>query len=177
MPPRYREGKYPATIVGQEFDDGQYGVQFIIELETNGNSGDNRSVYLSLTDEHEQRAKYADKTIEVLRHLGFAGSEASFTRLDPGHANHFSLIGCQCEAYCKHKTNAEGNVGERWYINTPRAGMERTPPEKTALRKLDSLFGKELKEPPLEGVERPKVQPSEQPDSLPSDRPDDGFPF
>jgi hypothetical protein len=157
MAPFYAEGKYPATVVGQDFDDGQYGVQFLLELEINDNSGNRRTVYLSLTDEHGQRAKYADITIEVLRHLGFAGSEASIARLAHDHANPFSLIGVQCEGYCKHKTNSEGRTGERWYINTPRAGMERTPPAKTALRKLDSLFGKELKEPLPEGAAPPRA--------------------
>lgn len=166
MAPFYPEGKYPATVVGQSFDDGQYGVQFILEIEIDDGTGNKRTVYLSLTDEHEQRAKYADITIEVLRHLGFAGSEASLCRLDPDHANPFSLIGVECEGYCKHKTNTEGRTGERWYINTPRAGVERTPPKQTALRKLDSLFGKELKAAPPEGAAPPVTrQVDDTPDS------------
>lgn len=177
MAPYYPEGKHPATIINQCFDDGKYGLQFILEIEIDDNTGNKRTVYLALTDEDGQRAKYADITIEVLRHLGFAGSEASLVRLDPDHANHFSFVGVPCEGYCKHKTNDAGNTNERWYINTPRAGMERTPPEKTALRKLDSLFGKELKEPPVEGVVPPVQRQVEQSDSLPSDRPDDDIPF
>ena len=180
MAPYYSEGKYPATIVSQAFDDGQYGLQFILEIEIDDNTGNKRTVYLSLTDENGQRAKYADITVEVLRHLGFAGSEASLTRLDPDASNHFSFVGCLCEGYCKHKTNGEGKVGERWYINTPRAGVERTPPEKNALRKLDTLFGKELKEAPPAGVppvQKAATQPAEQREPLPADRPDDDIPF
>lgn len=178
MAPFYSEGKYPVTIVSQAFDDGQYGLQFILEIEIDDNTGNKRTVYLSLTDEHGQRAKYADITIEVLRHLGFAGSEASLTRLDPDASNHFSFVGCRCEGYCKHKTNSEGKTGERWYINTPRA--ERTPPAKTALRKLDSLFGKELKEAPAAGTPPPPVQSTEQSEQSelpPVDDPTDSIPF
>lgn len=180
MAPFYPEGKYPATIVSQAFDDGQYGVQFILEIEIDDNTGNKRTVYLSLTDEHGQRAKYADITIEVLRHLGFAGSEASLARLDPDASNHFSFVGCRCEGYCKHKTNNEGRTGERWYINTPRAGAERTPPAATALRKLDSLFGKELKEAPGAGSQPPPQQSSEsteQPEPPPTETPGDDIPF
>lgn len=178
MAPHYPEGKYPAIVVGQGFDDNQYGVQFLLEIEIDDGTGNKRTVYLSLTDENGQRAKYADITIEVLRHLGFAGSETSLSRLDPDHANHFSFIGAQCEGYCKHKTNSEGRTGERWYINTPRAGMERTPPKQTALRKLDSLFGKELKEP-LSEVMQPPRQPTQQPEQSAdaAEQPDDDIPF
>jgi hypothetical protein len=178
MAPYYPEGKHPATIVGQLFDDGKYGLQFILEIEIDDNTGNKRTVYLSLTDEKGQRAQYADITIEVLRHLGFAGSEASLARLDPDAANHFSFIGCRCEGYCKHKTNEEGKTGERWYINTPRAAVERTPPEKNALRKLDSLFGKELKEPPPEGAQPPQqaTQQPEQPTDADAQSGDD-IPF
>jgi hypothetical protein len=156
MAPHFHEGTHSITIVNQGFDDGDYGVQFLLTVDVD-NTGKERTVYLALTDEHGQRAKYADKTIEVLRHLGFAGSEASLTRLDTEHSNHFSLVGVHCEGYCSHKTKGDGTVGERWYINTPRAGMERTPPAKTALRKLDSLFGKELKEPLPEGTAPPSL--------------------
>lgn len=166
----YAEGTYPATVVGQCFDDGKFGMQFLIELEIDDNTGSKRTAYMSLTNDKGDRHKNAHKTIAVIRHLGFSGSETSMARLDPSHANHFSFVGARCDLFCSHYTNDAGDAKVNWYINTPRAGMERTPPQKNALRKLDSLFGKELKEPAAEGTQAPQTQPPS------SDRPPDNVP-
>jgi hypothetical protein len=136
-------GTYPARIGRQAFDEGQYGCQFVLTIVvSDGEREQERSVFLSLTDEKGEKSQYADKTIEVLKYLGFSGSLA---QLDPRHPQHVSLAGIDVTAYCAHKAKEDGTVKERWYINVPRVGMETKSPEKSTFRKLDALFGKALK--------------------------------
>lgn len=151
MAPVYEENNHRVKITKQGFSEAKYGLQFVLTvLPIDHPSGYERTVYLSLTDIDGERAQYADKTIEVLKHLGFYGDEASLARLDPDHAQCHSFVGVECEAYCKHKTK-DDKVFERWYINTPRSGgVEYNTPKAAMMRKLDNLFGKELKEPPPE---------------------------
>lgn len=149
MAPHYAQGTYPATITAQGFAESQYGWQFVLKLlpETDGNQHE-RTVFLALTDEDGNRAKYADKTMDVFRYLGFGGGDADLAQLDPEADNHYSFVGMAVEAYCQHKESDSGTK-ERWYINTPRSGStEITKPDNLALRKLQDLFGRELKETP-----------------------------
>jgi len=150
----YQEGTHRVRIVHQGFPDpGEYGQQFIITIQPIGNAQSyDRPVYLSLTNADGQPSDYSDKSIEVLKYLGFHGNKASLARLDPSHPQFHDFAGIECEAYCKHKEkekNGVVKVFEQWYINTPRSGgISYVTPEPTALKKLDSLFGKELKSPP-----------------------------
>ena len=141
---RYDQGSYQATILRQGFSETKYGWQFVLAIQPVAN-GDcpERTVYLALTNADGDKAEYADKTIAVLQHLGFRGSEADVARLDPKHSSHHSFVGQVVEAYCKHAENDTGRF-ERWYINTPRPGTELKTPDPTTLRNLQTLFGKEL---------------------------------
>lgn len=142
MAPVYECGTYRATITGQRFDDGQYGWQFVLTIQPIANpmKGE-RTVYLSLTDENGDRAKYADRSIDAIRHLGFTG-DADLAKLDPDKSGFFSFIGKEVEVKCDHK-----NDKERWYIMTPRSGQENTSPPTVIASKFRALFGKELKKP------------------------------
>jgi hypothetical protein len=140
----YPQGAQQADIVAQGFVDGEFGWQFTLTIIPVGGEH-KRTVYLSLTDQHGARHKHADNSINVLRHLGFHGAEADFARLDPGHPDCHSFAGQGVEAYCNHKTKDNGTAVEQWYINTPRAATAVKPLEKDMARKLNALFGKELK--------------------------------
>ena len=147
----YEQGDYKATITSQGFSDGDFGLQFVLKIQPKS-TGDSkeRTVFLALTNKEGGRDDYADKTIEVLRHLGFHGAEANFAKLDPESVDCHSFVNMEVDAYCHHGTRkSDGETVERWYINTPRSGgIEIVKPDSLATRKLDSLFGKELKAPP-----------------------------
>jgi hypothetical protein len=147
----YNQGTHTAEIVGQEFVETEYGTQFVVRIMPEGGEYE-RSVFLGLTDEHGKPAKFensagetinvADQSLEVIAYLGLPDQRLS--RLDPGHPEHVSFIGQRVTCYCQHKVK-DGKTGERWYINTPRA-LPGKPVEKGALKKLDSLFGRALKD-------------------------------
>jgi len=136
----YKEGTYTASILSHTFAPGKFGVQLVIEIEpfVDGNIY-KRTVFLPFLDEQGNPAKYADKTIEVLQSIGYYDDPS---RLDNQSANPISLVGTEITAYCKHTGGKE-----RWYINTPREQVEREVVDKNTLRKLDALFGRQLKKP------------------------------
>ena len=139
----YQTGTYPARIIKQGFPaPGNYGLQFAITVLPQGGAK-NRTVYLSLTDENGEPHKYSDKAIEVLQYLGFHGDPIDFGKLDPSQDGHYSFVGIDVECYCAVKTKDDGTLKEYWYINTPGGAIE--PPAKADIRKLNSLFGKQLK--------------------------------
>ena len=178
--PSYEKGTYRATIVGQGFPEpSEYGLQYAIELEI-GVSKDRRTSYLSLTDADGNRAEYADASIKVLRYLGFCESEADFAQLDPDHSEHHSFIGKVVDAYCSPKVK-DSKTSERWYINTPGAGTAIKPLEKSSIRKLNALFGKEIKAPADSPppVTAPKAAPpvEQLPAEMPAGNPAKDIPF
>ncbi len=156
MPPYYNKGTHRVRILSQGFPDAnEYGQQFVIKVLVLGQAAEyERPVFLSLTNADGQASDYSNKTMEVLKYLGFHGEDASLARLDPDHIDHYSFVGIECVGYCKHKTKTNEETGEtktfeNWYINTPRSGgVEYGKPDSMALKKLDSLFGKELKQSP-----------------------------
>lgn len=142
-------GNHRGIISSQAFNDSEYGLQLVVGVFVEHEDGEQqRTVYLPLTDAEGQPAKttdgtnLADKTLEVLKHLGLPGDRLSV--LDPDHPEFFDLAGKHVELYCSHKMK-EGNVFERWYINTPRA-IQGKPADQKQLRRLDALFGKALKQ-------------------------------
>ena len=153
----YEQGTYHIQIIEQGFDEGKYGLSFWLKFSVTGGEYE-RTAFLSLIDEEGNPARYAEKSMEVLRHLGFSGAEGKLSILDPRHPQCVSFVGIECEGYCSHKVKDDGNVVERWYINTPRDGMETKPPEKDTLRKLDALFGKELKQAAKDNPQPPPPQ-------------------
>jgi len=135
--PYYSEGNYQATIRSHTFTPGQYGVQLVIGIEPVVDvEAYPRTVYLPFLDAEENPDKNIDRTISALNSIGYADNPS---RLDPQSDNPASLIGTEITVTCKY--NKDGK--ERWYIKTPREECE--PVAKTTLRKLDALFGKELK--------------------------------
>lgn len=161
MAPHYEEGTYRGLITEQGFDESKYGLQFWIKFRLDGER--ERTAFLSLTDEKGNRSKFADKSLEVLLHLGFPGGDGKLSVLDPRHPSCFSFVDREAEFYCSHKRRDDGTVVERWYVNTPRTGMETTPPERDSMRRLDALFGKTLRDAakaaPKPAAPKPAVQP------------------
>lgn len=133
----YQEGNYEATILSHTFTPGKFGVQLVIEIEPHveGNAYP-RTVYLAFLDESGNPAKHIDETIAALAAMDYTDIPS---RLDKQSKNPASLIGTEIKVTCKY--NKDGK--ERWYINTPRAELEAV--DSGTLRKLDALFGKQLK--------------------------------
>jgi hypothetical protein len=148
MAPYYAPGTYDSTLTGQGFAETEFGTQFYLKIQPDvDGEARERTVFLPLCDANGERALHADKTIEVLRYLGFCGSEADLARLSPHHERCHSFVGMRVKAYCQHKANKAGQIGERWYINTPRSGGEMKEPDPIAIQRLQALFGKELRIP------------------------------
>lgn len=150
--PYYAEGDYTATIISHTFAPGEYGVQLVIGIEPNVEAQMYpRTIYLPFLDKDENPDKNYERTIAALNHIGYADNPS---RLDKDSDNPASLVGNEIDVVCKYS-----NAGkERWFIKTPRE--EREPVGKAMLRKLDSLFGKELKKGAAAQVKTP--EPSKQ---------------
>ena len=154
--PYYAEGNYQATIVSHTFTPGQYGVQLVIGIEphTDGKSY-SRTIYLPFLDADENPDKNIERTMTALATIGFAGNPS---QLDPQSDNPVSLVGNEITATCKYNQDSK----ERWYVTTEREPIK--PVTKPMLRKLDALFGKELKK---NGAKQPPVKKQKAADVFP----------
>jgi hypothetical protein len=159
----YNQGTYPVRIVEQYWDETEYGMQFCLKiLPTNVEQPYERTVYLSFTDADGNKAQFYEKTLDVLAHLGFA--EDRFEKLDPRHPQCVNFVDTEITAYCKHKPDGKGGAKEAWYINVPKDKYEPKPVESSQLRKLNALFGKDMKErAKVGGVAKPAKPPVQTP--------------
>ena len=140
----YPQGSYSGRVLRTELGASSKGTpQFTVTcqiLEAHDQFGSapvdqsyERTVYLYLTE----NPKSIEITAKQLKVLGFKSSkvsalkDADFTDVD-------------IPLYCKHE-EYEGEMRERWSINTPREHREAKPVDPSELRKLDALFGKALK--------------------------------
>lgn len=93
-------------------------------------------------------------SIARLRGLGWNGN--SFRELEPGGG--YSFVGQKVELVCDHETN-DGNTYDRW--DFPFEGNSIQHEESPGLaKKLDSLFGRELKKTASE-LSQETVPPAE----------------
>jgi hypothetical protein len=131
----YGEGEYPAIIVSHTFSAGQYGTQLVIEIEPQSSGNTNkRTAYLGFLDGDGKTDKNIEKTLAFLRSIGYCDDPS---RLDANSPNPASLIGTEVTAFCRHNVKDDK---EKWYLNAPKEAVDRK-----VLSKLDSLFGKQLK--------------------------------
>lgn len=94
-----------------------------------------RSIWMTITE------KTADFVTDDLARLGFVG--VSFGGLDPETPDFHDFTGLVLDVECYHDT-WDGQVREKWRL-VREGGMEFDPLEKSAVRKLDAMFGKALK--------------------------------
>jgi hypothetical protein len=91
-------------------------------------------------------------------------------RLDSGTPGCLPLAGIICQAYCNHKT-FEGNTKEEWGLGYERGRkLEIKLLESADVRKLDSMFGKQLR-----GSRAPKSAPTVQPAPAPEIGPQSSY--
>lgn len=85
----------------------------------------------------------AMRLMDALGILGFDGS--SFLEIDPENDKFWDFTKTIITAECRHEPY-DGKITERWQL--PFAGIAKvvTPLDSKELRKMDALFGKELKE-------------------------------
>lgn len=167
----YPKGTHRARITGQGFPAAnEYGMRFMFRILPNGGEYE-RTAYHPLSDSEGRPAERSDQTIAIFQMLGFGGDDSDIAQLDPEHPNHFSFIGLEVDAYCQHKQRDDGIEVERWYINIPREGPIIEPLEKPMARKLNALFGKQLK---TRGELQPATTAEIVPTTSESELPEDG---
>jgi hypothetical protein len=183
MAAHYEEGRYRVRVAGQALDAGGKpkegggatapSVLLIVrpvgfyDAEGDLISEDfqyDRTIYMQLTDSTIGTADKAGWVLQTLQYLGF--DRDSFGALDPDVEGHFSFVGLECDAICKHDTYG-GKTREKWSVHRPGNGGQGpavTRMEKKAVRALDAKFGKVLKaavkaKPEATAQESPKPEP------------------
>jgi hypothetical protein len=93
---------------------------------------------------NEKTAEYA---IEDLKNLGY--DLPTFTGLDPSDPDGFVFDGREADMWCGHENTEDGGSKEKWTVARRGGGsteIEGKRADRKALRNLDNLFGKALKE-------------------------------
>jgi len=158
--PHYERGNYRCRITSQglgksrEKKTDYFFIEFlpVAKIRPDGSeslceSGYKRNYDRFLT---ENTKEYA---LGDLDFLGFEGN--SFGQINLDHPQCFNMTGMEIEMYCTHEVNGE-NTYERWHLNTGGGGREIIPATQNDVRKLDALFGSDLR---LRATKR-KSQPS-----------------
>jgi hypothetical protein len=156
----YDQGQYMAVVTQQGFKESTNGNPVIVlkvkpylhfqydssgvEIEDNLPSDSwERSIFLTVTK------KTTDFVLKKLRAAGFEGS--SFRELD--------LQGKSVRCRCSHGTDNNGADREEWDLVYEYESKPLEPLDSAAARKLDALFGRELKTP-VTPVDTSKMKPS-----------------
>lgn len=166
--PFYEVGRYRARLGGHAVVEKPAGPQLVLKFRILGvydNTGQvvdctgyERTFYRVMND---NTMKFA---VDELKALGF--SAAKFADLDPSSEDAFSFDGLEVDMWCSHRPDKDGNVRENW-APAKQGGsseIEGKRVEKSALRKLDSMFGKALKgnQPPARREPQPAAALAQQ---------------
>ena len=144
--PYYDKGRYLVRLAKHDVVEKPAGPQLVLRFVVLGRmlNGEcqeteqyERSFYRTINE------KTAEFAIQDLRALGY--DRPSFSDLDPDSG--FSFEGTEVEMFCNHE-EYNGEPRERWGVVRQIGGgeIEGKRVEKKALRALDNLFGKALKE-------------------------------
>lgn len=143
----YARGAYKAEIVAQGLGESSTGnpqfwlqVRILECLEPAAQPVEqyDRTIFWSITE------GTVEFVCEKLKRLGFTGDK--FSQLDPNDPACQSFVGQEVELFCKLETY-EGKEREKWDLSRGApSGPNVTPLDATAARKLDTLFGRKLKE-------------------------------
>lgn len=166
MAAAYSEGRYWVRATSQAFGASrnkgtpEFALRFVVKGRVNPENQDGdlircgvneRTLYLYFT---EGSAEYA---IDDLARIGFDKSSLRF--LDPSVQNFHSFAGTEFEAFCEHE-EYQGQTKERWRIAKPRQPLQCDKPLDAAdVRKLDTLFGKQLSKLGRGNVARQSSEP------------------
>ena len=151
MATHYEVGRYWAKLAKTALSEASTGTaQLVITFDVQGRidpanpDGEllpcqnyERSIFRAITE------KTINWLMEDLQTLGFEGT--SFQQLDPQDQKFIDLKGVEFEVYCNHKT-WQGISKEDWSLAGSGGGPPIKPLDAEAVRKLDALFGKRLKE-------------------------------
>lgn len=186
--PYYRPGQYWGRITHQKLGQSkakatpQLIVSFVVlgQIDPANPKGDllqvmqqyERSLFMSVTD------NTIEWVMRDLQRLGFVGD--SFALFDEGTPNFCRLIDSDHAFYCQHEAGQDGQLREKWGLARENTGPTVTPLGNAEARKLDSLFGKQLKRlaagPGPADASAPRKAP--EPEPAPVSHPaDDDIPF
>jgi len=150
----YNSGRYWGRIVRQSLGQSkekktpQFCIHFQILgqvdlADPDGNlipcQGYERTVFRYITE------KTVDYLIEDLQRLGIELPHASWRYLDPDQQGFVDLSGKECEFYCEHE-EYEGKPKEKWGLSRGGGQLTIEKMDEKAIKTLDNLFGKKLKE-------------------------------
>lgn len=147
----YEPGRYWAKITRQAMGEAGTGTpQFVLTFLIVGKinpvdpKGDlipcpqfERSHFRTITD------KTIDYFVEDLKILEY--DKQSFKYLDPTEEGYVDFTDREIEVSCRHE-DYQGKKNEKWGLARPSRGPNVKPLDGKGVRKLDSLFGKKLKD-------------------------------
>lgn len=142
--PHYEPGRYVGVVTDQGLTKASTGtIQLVLKIRiTEGTQPARdveqyeRTLFLAITD------KTLPYLVPKLQALGY--NRDSFAYLDKTNPQHQDLAGTKAEFFCKHEPGKDGDLRERWDVCSPSA-LDLKPPDVADVRKLDALFGKQLK--------------------------------
>ena len=160
----YDQGRYWGKITRQRLGESSNGnPQLILSFTVLGkiNPADPQGELLAVTQQYERTVfrTITDKTIDwVLKDLetiGFTGG--SYGQFDENASDCCDVRGKELEFSCNHKAHYKtGEPVEEWSIASDSPGMEVEPLDNQAVRKLDAMFGKQLKKKSAEPAAPPE---------------------
>lgn len=149
--PYYEPGRYWAKLVDQKLGNtSNNNPQVVLTFQILGRMNPSDPDGDLLACEQYERSifmVFTDKTIEFrlkdLAELGFHGE--SFGELDLTYPNAHDLRGKEIALFCSHE-EYEGQQRERWGLARASMRPEVQPLDAKEIRKLDSLFGRQLRQ-------------------------------
>lgn len=164
MAAQYDEGRYWVKVLSQAFGKSknkgtpEFTLRILVKGRVNLEAPDGdllkcnqaeRTMYMYIT---EGSAEY---TLRDLERIGF--DKPSFRYLDPQTEHYHNFADAEFEAFCEHE-EYKGEAKEKWRFAKPRgSSADVAPLEADEVRKLDTLFGKQL------GKLKPKANGSDKP--------------
>jgi hypothetical protein len=154
--PFYAQGRYLCEIVDHGLTTAGTGtVQAAIKFRViEGTQPEQevtqyeRTAYLPITE------KTMQYLVPKLASLGID----SLKQLKKGGSDYRDLAGTHVEMFCKHEPQSEGQPREKWDVAQSQSKpLELKAVDDKALRNLDMLFGKELKNSGSVGAPKPQA--------------------
>lgn len=155
--PFYAEGTYVGEVISTAMTVAKTGTpQFAVRFKVLGHP-DPKNPENYLTDVQQfERTMYrpiTEKTIdyvsEDLQTMGFTGS--SFSDLEKTDEFNGKLF----DFYCKHEVGQDQQRREKWSLSRGPAEFNPDPLPPAEIRKLDAMFGKNLRKQDKPKVPRP----------------------
>lgn len=171
----YNVGMYNAEITGQGLTESSVKKtpQFflsVVPFQQILSTGEVEDIPMGERFERTIFRPITEKTIEYLvedlRRIGFAGK--SFDQLVLGSPNCCDMRGRSINVRCEHE-KYEGKTRERWSLAWGGTGYQAEPMADETVRKLNALYGKQLKEKCGNGTSaKPAVPVAPEPQELES---------